>query len=393
MTQKRGYDVLVAGGGVAGVAAALSAARVGMKTALIEKSILWGGLATAGLVNIYLPLCDGRGTQVTFGLAEKLLLQSIRYGPGDVPADWRNPGQDKNSPRYLAVFAPAALVLALDELLIEAGVELWLDTLICAPVMEGDRVAGVVVENQDGRGEFRARCVVDATGTALVAARAGAECVDEPNKVDIWAMYASLHCAREAVENNSGEKLLRFFRIAGDETAEFRETDASQYTQFVMESRRRLREHLTELRAKGQGHGRQDLYPLAVPSQPQFRRTRRIVGRKTMSDGQDGQHVPDSVGLVADWRKAGPVWEVPYGALVPAKTRGLLTAGRCISSEGDAWEITRVIPAAALTGEVAGVAASLAVQHSTTPDALDSGGVQEALRQRGIPLHLSDVGL
>ena len=89
-TQK--YDIVVAGAGVAGVAAALEAARSGYKTALVEKTVLFGGLATAGLINVYLPLCDGRGRQVIFGIAEELLHLSIQYGPGTVPAGWKGGG-------------------------------------------------------------------------------------------------------------------------------------------------------------------------------------------------------------------------------------------------------------------------------------------------------------
>ena len=74
------YDVAVCGGGIGGIAAALAAAREGKKVVLLEKQFLLGGLATAGLITIYLPLCDGRGRQVSFGLAEELLRLSITYG-------------------------------------------------------------------------------------------------------------------------------------------------------------------------------------------------------------------------------------------------------------------------------------------------------------------------
>ena len=81
------YDVAVVGCGVAGVAAAAAAARMGAKTVIIEKTCTPGGLATAGLINIFLPLCDGNGTQVTFGLADELIRLSLKYGPGKIPPE------------------------------------------------------------------------------------------------------------------------------------------------------------------------------------------------------------------------------------------------------------------------------------------------------------------
>jgi len=88
---------------------------------------------------------------------------------------------------------------------------------------------------------------------------------------------------------------------------------------------------------------------------------------------------------------AGNIWEIPYGALIPQDVAGLVAAGRCISSEGDAWEVTRVIPAAALTGQVAGIAARLAVLHDTTPDQLSAQSVQQELRHHAMPFHIEDV--
>ena len=83
------YDVAVCGGGIAGISAALASARHGKKTLLLEKQFMLGGLATAGLVTIYLPLCDGCGTQVSFGIAEELLRLSIKYGAEDkYPENW-----------------------------------------------------------------------------------------------------------------------------------------------------------------------------------------------------------------------------------------------------------------------------------------------------------------
>jgi hypothetical protein len=117
----------------------------------------------------------------------------------------------------------------------------------------------------------------------------------------------------------------------------------------------------------------------------QFRTTRRIEGKVTLTDEHETATFADSLGICGDWRKPGPIWEIPYGCLLPRKIIGLLTAGRCIASDGNAWEVTRVIPVAALTGQIAGLAASMAVSQSITPDLLDVRQLQEELTNRGIP--------
>ncbi|MBO5202624.1 MAG: FAD-dependent oxidoreductase, partial [Lentisphaeria bacterium] len=134
------YDIAVVGGGIAGVAAALQAARCGMKTVLIEKTVLPGGLATTGLVRVYLPLCDGNGHQVSFGITEELLRASYKYGPGDIPEDWKNGKNAPESGRFRALFSPASFILALDELLEDAGVDIWYDTLVCDAEVENNRI-------------------------------------------------------------------------------------------------------------------------------------------------------------------------------------------------------------------------------------------------------------
>ena len=101
---ERRYDVIVSGAGVAGVAAALACARKGLHTALVEKTVLVGGLATAGLINIYLPLCDGHGHQVIYGIAEELLHLSIRYGPGEIPAVWTESRDEMTVPERCLLY-------------------------------------------------------------------------------------------------------------------------------------------------------------------------------------------------------------------------------------------------------------------------------------------------
>ena len=90
------HDLVVVGGGLAGVSASLAAARRGLSVGLVEKGPYLGGLATMGLVAIYLPLCDGEGRQVLGGIAEELLHLSLKYGPGQIPEPWQDPAATRN---------------------------------------------------------------------------------------------------------------------------------------------------------------------------------------------------------------------------------------------------------------------------------------------------------
>ena len=84
------------------------------------------------------------------------------------------------------------------------------------------------------------------------------------------------------------------------------------------------------------------------------------------------------------------MWEIPYGALVPRGVGGMLAAGRCIAAADDAWEVLRVIPPAALTGQIAGMAAWLALGRGTTPERLGAEVIQAEMRKRGMPYHWND---
>jgi len=395
------YDVVVAGAGVAGVAAAIEAARCGASVALVEKTVFTGGLATAGLVNIYLPLCDGNGTQVSFGLAEEMLWLSVRYGPGSVPSGWRRGKDLAEAKRFCTSFAPMSFALALDEILVAEGIHIWLDTLVVDAVVESGRVRGIEVENKSGRGRLDAGCVIDATGDADVAFRAGVKCFTGENWLSQWLHTASMENARRAVDTGDPRVLTGCRRLGSSDCGpldgvsprRYRGTEGREVTEFLLDSRQLALDHYRAEQEKLGPDGRKLAFPLALPSMGQFRTTRGIVGRLALDSGGQWKSTPDSVGLVADWRKPGHVWEIPYGALVPEALGGLLAAGRCISSRGDAWEVTRVIPAAAVTGQASGAAAALAVRHGKDVRDLDAQIVGAHLRSRKVPVHFADVSL
>lgn len=390
------YDVVVAGGGVAGVAAALEAARSGVKTALLEKTVFPGGLATTGLINIYLPLCDGTGQQVVYGIAEELLKASIQYGPGDIPEPWLADGNlsRRAETRYYTAFNPASFTLALDELLERAGVDVWLDTLVCGVCKQGNLVTGLEVETKSGRLQIDSKCVIDATGDADVAFRAGSPCAETDNWLAMWSMGTGLDMARQAVESGSGEPLMKCIQrgshvgqAEGAGNSKYFGTDVHDVTRMIMEGRRILREEYKLVQSANGITDRRNEFPITLPAMAQFRTTRRIDGMCTILDGQESECFEDSIGICGDWRRPGPVWEIPYGCLLPREITGLLAAGRCISTSGDAWDALRVIPAAALTGQVAGLSASMSVKQGITPERLNIDQLQTELIRCGIHIH------
>lgn len=398
------YDIAVVGGGVAGIAAAVQSARFGMKTILVEKTALIGGLATSGLVNVFLPLCDGNGHQVSFGLCEEMLRRSIVYGPGEIPPGWKNERNGTERKRFIAVFSPASFVLALDEMLDEAGVDVWLDSLVCGVLAEDGMVKRLEIENESGRVELRAKRFVDASGSAVLARRLGQNVVTDDNYFSSWTLefksgapymnYGPIYGNGVPTGIFSDDDL----RSAGTSLAELREAKrhgitGKQVSEYLRVTRRCLRSYYAYAYDSGKSD-RNSLYPLKLPIMPQYRKICAIQAAETMRDGQANRHVPDSVGLVADWRRAGSVWEVPFRSLYSASgPENLLFAGRCMGAVGDAWEVMRVIPAAAVTGQAAGMAAALALRDRLPLRELSVERLGDELKRRGIPRHLEELGL
>ena len=385
------YDVAVVGGGIAGVAAALQAARSGKKTVLVEKTILLGGLATTGLVYIYLPLCDGNGRQVIFGISEELIRRSIQYGPGDIPENWQQGKNAREEERFRCIFSPASFMLALDEAVQEAGIDVWFDTLVCGAEVNGNRLTGAVVENESGRGVIHAKRFVDASGSALLARLAGENVVYGKNVLSLWAL--EYEGSRQYGRDRMAPEINMLTRGNPDRT--FTGPGARDISSYMMETRSILRKFYQDEQRTGRSD-RFQRWPLVLASMPQFRKIYCVEGEYVLQTGENAKYFEDSVGLLADWRKAGSeyVWEVPFRTLYAKKrTGGIIAAGRCTAAQGDAWEITRVIPSAAMTGQVAGLAASMTIDSGREIWELDVHEVQDRLRALGFPIHRADIGI
>ncbi|MBN2307515.1 MAG: FAD-dependent oxidoreductase [Candidatus Hydrogenedentes bacterium] len=355
------YDVLVVGGGIAGVAAALSAARLGARVGVIEKEYSLGGLATLGNVVVYLPLCDGMGRQVIRGLGEELLKLSIRDGYEQIPACWRRGGDkaERLRRRYRVNFNPASFILALEARVLRAGVRLHYDTRFCDVVKRNGRIEAVVVENKGGRAALACRAVVDASGDADVCARAGEPTVSLATNVRAgWFFYSE-----------EGELKLEPLYTPFDPTGQrvpgggrgYAGDDPDDVTQHMIDTRALTRRRLDEFR---RASGTDKVYPVVLPTIPSFRMTRRLAGAVELNEADERRVFEDSIGMTGDWRKPGPVYYIPLRALTGVATANLIAAGRCMSS-GTAWDVTRAIPTCAVTGQAAGAAAALAARMRT----------------------------
>ena len=204
LTVKKSYDVIVAGGGVAGIAAAITVARNGKSVLLIEKANILGGLATLGQINLFVPMCNGRGKQIIFGMAEELLRKSALYGYDTIPKDWKE-GEPKEptKARYVQQYSPFIFALQLTEEVKNAGVDILFDCIASYPVMEGKHCAGVITDSKSGLELYKCKMVVDTTGDADLMRRSGMPTVAGENYYTYVTKMVTLKSCEEALKQGN----------------------------------------------------------------------------------------------------------------------------------------------------------------------------------------------
>lgn len=386
----REYQTVVAGGGIAGISAALAAARNGAKTLLIEREFMLGGLATAGLVTVYLPLCDGMGRQVSFGIAEELLRLSVKHGyEGKYCPEWLNGGtrEERRKKRFEVQYNPYVFAIEAEQLLTSVGVDILYGTAVCDAITENGRITHLIVENKSGRSAVSLNSVIDTTGDADICKLSGEDTatfgqgnvpaawsyVTEKGKFNLKQLGAcDIPDSQKTKEQlNAAKSSLRFTGL-----------DADELTNLVKYSHKTL---LNNFLSGGGVSPERTVSSIATI--PQIRMTRRIDGVYTQDETDEGREYSDSTGLFSDWRKAGPVYELPFSALYGKKISNLITAGRCISVTDSMWDITRVIPVCAVSGQAAGTASAITDDFAST----DIKKLQELLKNSGVVLHEKEL--
>ena len=383
------YDVAVCGGGFAGISAALAAAREGKRVVLFEKQYVLGGLGTAGLITIYLPLCDGYGHQVSFGIAEELLKLSITYGAeARYPKNWLD-GEGtctEKDQRYTVQYNAQLFAILAEQLLLQNGVDILYGSYVVDVEKNGDKIESLAVENKSGRTVYPVRSVVDATGDCDIAwfASAPTETFRQGNVLAAWYYFANenghhlqmLGASDKPEEEKTGKekKPLIDRRFTG--------LDGKELSEMTCLSHKTTLDHWLKKR---------ETDPNAVISTiatiPQIRMTRKLVGEYTLSQTEEHTYFADSIGMVSNWKRRGPVYEVPFRTLYCKAVRNLIVAGRCTSVNETLWDVMRVIPCCAVTGQAAGIAAAMTDDFS----ALDVNVLQNKLKQNGVVLHECDL--
>lgn len=383
------YDVAVCGGGFAGISAALAAAREGKKVILFEKEYILGGLGTAGLVTMYLPLCDGFGRQVSFGIAEELLKLSITYGAeARYPENWLDGigTRTEHDRRYEVQYNAQLFAILAEKLLLENGVDILYGSYVVAADAKEQKITTLYVENKSGRTAYPVRSVVDATGDCDIAKFAGAptETFRQGNVLAAWYYYTNPMGYR--LQTVGGADVPDEERTGNEAKPlidrRFTGLDGKELSEMVCLSHQTTFHHWLKKRETDK-----DAVISTIATVPQIRMTRKIVGEFELAHTQMHTYFEDSIGMVSNWKKRGPVYEVPFRTLYNKEVRNLIVAGRCTSVNETLWDVMRVIPCCAVTGQAAGTAAAMTDDFS----ALDVSVLQQKLRENGVVLHEKDL--
>ena len=427
------YDVLVCGAGPSGVCAAVSAARAGAKVLLAERYGSVGGMLTAGLIDPIL------GT-VSRGTMYDEIIRRMREIDGDVPVRTTRNGREVPVSRETAKEV-------LNEMIAGAGVTLWLCAAFTDTMVEDGRVTGCIFSTQSGLCAVRARITVDATGDGCVAASAGCAYdmgrgsdgaiqpmsleflignVDDSRAISAWGgsdpvkipsgPYAGMEyrelCRQKNAEGELPENvtIVRLHNTVGPGMRSVNATqvnglnplDPEQTGQAETELRRQIFSCLDFLRKYIPGYEKCTL--AASSDTVGVRESRRVRGTVTVDDTYPAEgimrsdavvhnawflidiHNPKGGGQAEGTSKQAKPYDIPYGALVPEKTDGLLMCGRCISGIHRAHASYRVMAICMALGESAGIAAALCAAGKTEPRELDPSEVRKVLISRGVEL-------
>ena len=418
-------DVLVVGGGPAGTAAAIAAARLGADVLLVERYNHLGGLSTGGLVIWIDRMTDWSGQPVIRGIAQELMDRLPKDAiQGPPRGEWGS--RDAATAAYWAqrtaayhgivtwspTIDPEALKTLSMQMIGEAQVRLLLHAWCAAPILEQRCVKGAIFESKEGRQAIFAKVVIDTTGDADLIARSGATFESDIDAGDIhhcintafllggvdmdrWLAFRRDEPDRFSAFMALGRERLRFFEkpfvswrndvalFMGPRLSGYSAVDVEDLTTVDRRSRELAVGHLELYRAAAPGFA--DAFLMLGAPQIGVRHSRRLSGLRKVTRQQwaTGHVWEDEIGVSPSLAPKFPNLSVPYGALLPQGLDGILGAGRHISCDPSSHSFLREIPQCWLTGQAAGIAAALAASSGRQPREVDAGAIQAELLRQG----------
>ena len=446
----READVVVVGGGPGGIGSAIAASRSGARTILIERYGHLGGMATGGLVNIIPNLSDISGKQHIFGISQEMIDRLDARGGTSYPRkeDWgttdrkvidyyldANLGwfyvrEDLNIGKerllYTAVVDPEIFKDELNDMVLEAGAELFLHSWGTRPVMDGDRVKGVIFESKSGRQAILGKVVIDSTGDGDIFVSAGAEFDQDLSpklrtamlSIVFWLANVDLKRADEfksAYPEKYGE-LMQELKDLGGHPSYFKGTlesqkncvwfhffqprsdgkasdakDVEELTRVDISSRKRAL--ITFEFFKKNIPGFEKSFIMLTAPQLGIQGGRRVIGEYSLTekDMESDEIFEDTIAVLAnndngEISASHPTLCIPYRCLVPRKINGLLVACRAFSSSDRVNHHFNIIPHCICYGQAAGTAAAIAANAGIEPRMVDYSELQESLIKQGVPL-------
>jgi len=388
-------DVVVVGGGPAGFAAAVTAARAGSKVALVERYGSLGGLFTNGMVLIMLCTSaneDGRWRLVQQGLVTEFADRAHAFG-----ADICDYGTERANGRihWQPTVDPEGAKYLMDTMVREAGVEMFFHSWGVDVIQDGDKVQGVVFESKQGRQAILAKQVVDTTGDADLLFKAGGDYRQITHGIGHVVRLGNMDRitatrppvgpdgralpGRWPIRSNEGNPSLWWGNTGSGPKGNG--LDVRDLTAAEIAFRKEWFEHVRTMRKTP---GWEQVYIANTCSQIGPRATRLVDAEIVLSrrDLDRQQTFADPIGWcgAAATHKAH---QVPYGALVPKRIDNLLCAGRCLGT-GDTIDTFRLICPCFVTGQAAGAAAALAAQKSITPRNLSYADLRRVLESQKV---------
>lgn len=437
------YDVIVCGGGPAGVIAALAAARNGAHTLMIERYGFAGGSSTAALVYPWMTFHTHRGEQVVGGMAQEIVDCLIERGG--------SPGHLRDTIGFvhtLTPFDPEMYKIVVDELLHESGVEVLYHTHVMDVAVSNGHIEGLQLWSKGGIATVSAKIYIDSTGDGDIAAAAGVpyvhgrradgrtqpmtmnfvmagvdleavigymrahptdfhagSLIDELDHLpltgvsgffEMWRKFAPPSFPRDRVlffiGLRPGEVRVNTSRILDKDG-----TNAHDLAAAEREGREQVQQVVDFSRAHLPGFA--DSFLTQLPTQVGVRETRHIEGMYWLT-GDDvvsarrfddviarsgypvDIHDPSGKTLITQDIAGGDAYDIPYRCLLPKGIDNLLLNGRCISTSHTAFSSARLTPSCMAIGQAVGTAAALSVRAQTFPAALDIAEVQTTLREQ-----------